>query len=193
MIYAGFWKRFVAMLIDAVICMVINIVLIIPWFVSPLAIIIIAAYHVVFETSPLRGTPGKAVMGISLVKSDGSTLRIQDSLIRFAVSFLSSALLCIGYFMSLFTEKRQTFHDMVADSVVVVGESMTAPNYWDVFVNQSKAIIAKNSQSSNSEVNYAAPAGNPHQSLEELYNLYQKGILTEEEYNNKKAEYLSRL
>jgi hypothetical protein len=59
---------------------------------------------------------------------------------------------------------------------------------WDGWVNQLKVIFSDKTKSSSE-----ATMRNPHTSLEELYNLYQKGILTEDEYKVKKEEYLKRL
>ncbi len=187
MIYAGFWRRFAALSLDAFIVWLLCAVTIIPWFIPPFCLIIAAVYRVVFETSSLRGTPGKVIMDICVVKADGSVLTVKDSLIRFAVSFLSSALLCLGYLMSLFTEKKQTLHDFVANTLVIE-TTFENKNYWEVFLSQSKIIFGSSAhpiEQSGSSVNT--------QSLEELYNLYQKGALTEEEYNLKKAEFLKRL
>ena len=118
-------------------------------------------------------------MKIAVLKADGSQLTIKDSILRYIMSWISGMFLCLGYFISLFTDKRQTFHDMVATTVVVEG-SFAGNNYWDIFVAQCKVIF-----SSDKKLN--------SQSLEELYNLYQKGILTEEEYKSKKDEYLKKL
>lgn len=196
MIYSGFWRRFLALLLDAVFIWIICVVTIIPYFLPPLCILIAAFYHVVFEVSPLRATPGKALMKIAVTKSNGAKLTIKDSVIRFAVSFLSSALLCIGYLIALFTEKKQTFHDFVADTVVI-DEVFAESNFWQIFIEQSKIIFNSGSHPIDGDVktysttSYERPVSG--QALEELYNLHQKGILTDEEYKTKKEEYLKRL
>ncbi len=188
MVYAGFWRRFAALILDAIFVWVICMLLIIPWFITPLCIIIGGVYRVVFETSPLRATPGKALMKMAVVKTNGSALTVQDSIIRMAVSFLSSALLCAGYLMALFTEKKQTLHDFVSDTVVI-NETFAENNFWQIFVAQSKVIFGRGSHPLSEN---EAPKAT-HQSLEELYNLHQKGILTDDEYRMKKEEYLRRL
>ncbi len=180
MIYAGFWKRAAAFVLDALVIWIIMFILYAArFFPQILAIILGGFYHAIFETSPLRATPGKALMKIAVLKADGSQLTIKDSILRYIMSWISGMFLCLGYFISLFTDKRQTFHDMVATTVVVEG-SFAGNNYWDIFVAQCKVIF-----SSDKKLN--------SQSLEELYNLYQKGILTEEEYKSKKDEYLKKL
>lgn len=200
MIYAGFWKRFIALCIDVFIIFLISAVLIIPLYVSPLSLIVAALYKIIFETSPLRSTPGKAIMGLAVVRANGATMSVKDSVVRFAVTFISSMFLFLGYFISLFNDKKQTFHDMVAGTVVIE-ETFAAPNYWSIFVNQWKIIFNSAAQTYHDSKNntfettarHVDPSPSTAQSLEELYNLYKKGILTEDEYTNKKAEYLSRL
>lgn len=192
--YAGFWKRFAAVIIDAIIIWLLSMVLIIPYFVPPLGIIVAAFYHVVFETSPLRATPGKAILKIAVVRSNGSLMNVKDSIIRFVLSFVSSMLMFIGYLMALFTSKKQTLHDFVADTVVIE-EVFAEQNYWDIFVSQTKILFNVDGHTT---VTSSGPRHNDYkpinsQSLEELYNLHQKGILSDEEYKLKKEEYLKRL
>jgi uncharacterized RDD family membrane protein YckC len=187
--YAGFWKRFAALLIDGIIIWLLSMVLIIPFYIPALGIIIAGFYHVIFETSPLRATPGKSLMKIAVVKSNGSLMTIKDSIIRFAVSLISSFILCIGYLMAIFTEKKQTLHDIVADTIVI-NEVFAEQNFWDIFVNQCKIIFVNNHRPTSTFSDGRAVSS---QSLEELYNLHQKGILTDEEYRIKKEEYLKRL
>lgn len=182
MIYAGFWRRFLACILDGIFVMIISIILIIPFWVTPLCIIIGIIYRVVFETSSLRATPGKALMGMSVIKTNGAKLTIKDSLIRLVMSFISSTFLCAGYLMALFTQKKQTLHDFVADTVVI-DETFAENNFWQIFLTRGKEIIGSENQ--------VPPV--PQYSLEDLYNLYQKGILTEDEYNMKKEEHLKRL
>lgn len=188
MTYSGFWRRFAALFIDGVILWIVYMLLmIVPFFPQVLWIIISTYYHVVFETSPLRATPGKALMGIAVIKPDGRMLTIKDAIIRHLMSFISSALLCAGYFMALFTEKKQTLHDLVAETIVVK-ETFAENNFWQIFVSQSKIIFATEK---NSDIHIEKKFDG--QSLEELYNLHQKGILSDEEYKAKKEEYLKRL
>lgn len=188
MIYAGFWKRAAAFILDAlVIWVIMAILLLVAFFPQILAFLLGGFYHVVFETSPLRATPGKALMKIAVLKADGRQLTIKDSIIRYALSWVSGMFLCLGYFISLFTEKKQTFHDMVAETVVVE-ETFAENNFWQIFVAQCKVIFGTDKGQINPSEKRV-----DSQSLEDLYNLYQKGILTEEEYKSKKEEYLKKL
>lgn len=188
--YASFWKRAVAMVIDmAVMTVIYCLLMIVPFFPMVLIFLISMYYHVAFETSPLRATPGKALMGIAVVMPDGRQLTIKDSVVRYVMSYFSSALMGLGYFLALFTEKNQTMHDFVANTVVIE-EKFAENNFWPIFVAQSKIIFNKDSIST-PDNSFERKVDS--QSLEDLYNLYQKGILTEEEYKLKKEEYLKKL
>src|SRR4051812_22898895 len=118
MIYAGFWRRFVAKMID-------QIIICIPWIAIAMllqahilgqivGVLIGIFYFPLFEASSLKATPGKAIMNMAVLTEAGSQLSIGQAFIRFFTGYLSGAILCIGYLMNLFTEKRQTLHDMIA-------------------------------------------------------------------------------
>ena len=176
--YAGFWRRLAAYLIDGFFMIILYMIL------APLSIIASFLYYPVFNSSSLRGTPGKYLMGLVVVNADGSQLSFKTAIIRHFMTMLSSCLFFLGYFMFFFTEKKQTLHDYVA-STVVLNENQPSTNVFNVWWNEMKSLINSTGPTTN--------VSRPAQNLEELYNLYQKGILTEEEYNSKKEEYLRRL
>jgi uncharacterized RDD family membrane protein YckC len=190
MIYAGFFNRFLALCIDAVIVWLISFVLFRTIILIPVAIVAQLIYYIVFETSELRGTPGKILMGISISRTDGSRLSVRSSLIRYAGRWLSGLALGLGFLMALFTAKNQSLHDFLADTIVTE-EKHSDLNMWDAWLKQFKVILGSFKDSPTTLVSETTK--NPHTSLEELYNLFQKGILTEEEYRMKKEEYLKRL
>jgi uncharacterized RDD family membrane protein YckC len=190
MIYAGFFTRFFALCIDSFIVWIVCGIFLRSMFTAPIGVIISLLYFVVFETSELRATPGKFIMGIAVVRRDGSRLDVKHALIRFFSIWLTRLTAGIGYLIALFTERKQTMHDFIADTVVVKGE-FSDLGLWDGWVKQLKVIFSDTAGSSSEATNTSTR--NPHTSLEELYNLYQKGILTEDEYKIKKEEYLKRL
>jgi uncharacterized RDD family membrane protein YckC len=49
-------------------------------------------------------------------------LALRVAFIRYLVVLASTCMLFAGHFLALFTARRQTLHDLVADSVVVDGE-----------------------------------------------------------------------
>jgi uncharacterized RDD family membrane protein YckC len=189
MVYAGFWRRFAAVVIDGVI-------LVIPsWAfdkIIPYAggIIFGFIYYPLFMTSPLQATPGKAIMGIAVLDENGQTLSMKAAIIRYLSTFLSALLLCIGYLMNLFTVKRQTLHDMIASSVVI---KKTAPdvNYFQVWFAELKKVGGDATASDN--ILKTTTDSNAAKAIEDLHKLFQSGAITQAEYDLKKSELLKKI
>lgn len=191
-VYSGFWRRFLAMVIDGFITVIPALAL---GYVVPFAgsILIALIYKPIFEASPLRATPGKAVLGMQVLSEEGQTLTLKQSYIRYFSSIVSGLILFIGYLMNLITEKKQTLHDMIAQTIVV---DQPAPdlNYFHVWLNKVKEIL--NDGPLASPLREPSSTSSTHSStmtIEQLYKLYQSGALTEEEYNKKKTEILNRV
>ncbi|MCH8054447.1 MAG: RDD family protein [Planctomycetes bacterium] len=76
-------------------------------------------------------TVGKYVCGIRVVDLYGQQLTFGRALGR-EVSKILSAILCIGYIMAAFTERKQGLHDMIASTYVVYVEpDLTVPLPYD--------------------------------------------------------------
>ncbi len=58
-------------------------------------------------------------IGIKVVRGNGERLTLGRSIGRYFATILSSIILCIGYLMAAFTDRKQALHDMVCDTVVV--------------------------------------------------------------------------
>ena len=138
--YAPIWKRAVAAFIDFAILSTIGTICIRSFFLMPLAFIINLLYKPIFEASLARATPGKAIMGIAVVKTNEEQLTIRDGYIRYFSSFISSFTLGLGYFLALFTEKKQTLHDYLAATVVIekIYDHSGLWNEWVVTVKKLK-------------------------------------------------------
>jgi len=76
-------------------------------------------YYVLFIG--LKGqTPGKMALGIRVVGLDGGPPGAVRAFVREVVGkFLSSLILCLGYFWMLWDPNRQCWHDKLAGTVVV--------------------------------------------------------------------------
>ncbi|MCW5966729.1 MAG: RDD family protein [Bryobacterales bacterium] len=86
----------------------------------PLSLLAPLLYHLKFETGPAQGTLGKQWLGIRVVTLDGRTISKGQSLGRCVVRFLlSGAFVGLGYFIALFTERKQALHDLIANTIVV--------------------------------------------------------------------------
>lgn len=117
--YAGFGIRLGAMLIDGVILSVVS------WFLGGLAddwlvgVLIQVLYFGVIQGATGGQTAGKAMVGIRVVLDDGSPLTVGWGLLRSLSEYISAFILCIGYLMVLWTERKQALHDMIVGTVVI--------------------------------------------------------------------------
>jgi len=84
-----------------------------------LGVVIGVCYHVGLETSEKQGTWGKQIVGIMVTDQDGRRLTVGRAFGRYFAHILTACSLGIGLLMPLFTEKRQTLHDMIAGCIVV--------------------------------------------------------------------------
>ncbi len=145
MIYAGFFRRFAATIIDAIIVALPLLIFGTTFLVLPIGLFsgVISGifYKSVFESSEMAATPGKALMGISVLSESGQTLTFKKAVLRFFCSYLSGALLGIGYLMQPFTSKRQALHDMLSEAIVIRKETPDF-NYFVIWRNQIKIIFA---------------------------------------------------
>lgn len=183
--YAGFWLRFFAFVIDS---MIISIPSLLAGLLIPVAggIMISFMYKPFFESSALRATPGKALLGLQVISLEGKRISFKSSFIRHGAEFISMLFLFFGYLLNLFTERRQTLHDILAETVVVKSRPPEI-NYLEAWTEEVTRVFS-GKKSSETEVVKAPPS----HVLEELHDLYQKGILTEAEYNTKKGEILAK-
>lgn len=116
---AGIGARVVAGIIDAVIVTVVGGVaaIILPVIGG---LIVYGLYVVLMMANQkFQGTLGMKALGIKVVEANGMTISMQASVIRWAMSYASAAILLIGYLMALFSDKKQTLHDRVAETYVV--------------------------------------------------------------------------
>ena len=63
-------------------------------------------------------TPGKRVMCLRIVRSDGDRVRAGNA-VRREVGYVISGILFLGYLWILFDSRRQGFHDKLAGTIVV--------------------------------------------------------------------------
>ena len=145
--YASFWKRTAAYLIDSIIYGIIvglinNILGLVlalsvginntPGNEPPLSdiltvlgILICAqlaayvAYYVWPETSSWQGTIGKKILGLQVTDLQGRRISFIRSLWRHVAMLFSAIILCIGYLMCFWTERKQCLHDQLADCLVM--------------------------------------------------------------------------
>ncbi|HLT38873.1 MAG TPA: RDD family protein [Enhygromyxa sp.] len=76
-------------------------------------------YFATQESSGWMGTLGKRAMGLAVQGVDGRQLGFGRASLRWAGRWLSGLAFGLGYLLALFNDKRQTFHDLLAGTVVV--------------------------------------------------------------------------
>ena len=120
--YAGFWIRFVAYIIDAIILAIpnfaIGMVVSIP-VSNILSLVISGGYFIYFFSSEMMATPGKMAMGLIVTDGDGNRISAGTAATRWIGYFISAIVLLIGFFMIGFTEKKEGLHDKLAGTLVV--------------------------------------------------------------------------
>ncbi len=120
-LYAGFWVRFVAMIIDAVIIAVGSGLIsaatlgagIIVTFVGPWL------YEAFMLSSEWQATVGKRAMSIAVTGIDGNRISFARATGRHFAKWISVLTLGVGFIMIVFTAKKQALHDMIAETLVV--------------------------------------------------------------------------
>lgn len=140
MIYAGFFRRFVALIID-------SLIIFIPSWIAGVAIPFVGAvainflYSVILESSSAKSTPGKFLMGIIVLDENGQQLSFSKSCIRYFMKFVSGMIMMIGYLIQFFTVKRQALHDIVAGAVVVHHSQTMSPNWVQAWLAQMRWLL----------------------------------------------------
>ena len=117
-IYAGFWIRFLAAFIDALLFSI--IALVVNRRLGEFSYII----YVVLMTKIYQATLGKMVVGIKVVSENSENLTWGQVILREIVGkFVSGMVFSIGYIMVGFTERKQGLHDKIAKTLVISTKS----------------------------------------------------------------------
>lgn len=140
--YAGFWIRVCAALVDGVILFAVNGLMtllqitlqggfqemlspdtssmdvIITMLIWMLYMLFDVSYDVFF-VGKYGATPGKMILGLRVVRSDGSPVTYYRALGRYFALWLSSLTLYIGFIIAAFDDQKRTLHDHICDTRVV--------------------------------------------------------------------------
>jgi uncharacterized RDD family membrane protein YckC len=114
-------NRFVAILIDGIILGIIGglVYAVIGNSGSIVSFIVGAAYYWYFMTRSDGQTPGKKIMNVKVIKTDGSALTDADAIIRYVGYYINSVVFMIGWIWALFDQNNQGWHDKIAQTYVV--------------------------------------------------------------------------
>ncbi|MDH3960367.1 MAG: RDD family protein, partial [Desulfuromonadales bacterium] len=81
---------------------------------------VLSISYAVFFTGYCGQTPGKMVLRIKVIRTDGSPINYGRAALREVLGkFISSILLGIGYLMVAFDNRKQGLHDKIADTYVI--------------------------------------------------------------------------
>ncbi|MDO9181194.1 MAG: RDD family protein [Bacteriovorax sp.] len=142
MVYSNLWRRAAAAIIDGIILSAISTLCIRTVFLFPLAFVMHFFYKPIFESSNVRATPGKYLAEISVCRTNGDKLSLKDAYIRYFSSWLSGLTLGIGYLIAIFNNKKQTLHDMFADTVVI-DKVYENQGLWTEWLSQMKFLFSR--------------------------------------------------
>lgn len=120
--YAGFWERFGATFIDALILGLLQFILsfyVDEWQGNVVNLIFGWLYYAVQESGPMQATVGKRALGIKVTNMDGGPISFGQATGRHFGKILSTLILFIGYLMMLWDDRSQTLHDRLAGTLVV--------------------------------------------------------------------------
>jgi uncharacterized RDD family membrane protein YckC len=123
---AGFGRRLLATLVDAVVFMVAAVPVILllgpedPGSLGQAILqVAVIAYYVVLEGTSGQ-TVGKRALGIRLVDARrGGSIGLGRAFVRYLARILSSLPFFLGYFWMLWDRNKQTWHDKLSSSVVI--------------------------------------------------------------------------
>ncbi len=142
-VYAGFWRRFVAVLVDGILLSIVvfplrwavTMIGITPraaaggfsvdnnwlafWSFGTLIAYLIEFIYSVYFISQKGATLGKMLMGVKVVTATGGPISVGRAIGRFFARYLSTLTLFIGYIMAAFDDQKRALHDHICNTRVV--------------------------------------------------------------------------
>jgi uncharacterized RDD family membrane protein YckC len=177
--YSSLGRRIIAFLIDV---LIVAIPTGIANFIIPVlgGLIVWFLFIPLLEASELQATIGKNLMGIQVTDLQGGRISLRSSVIRNLLKLISAAIVFIGFFFALFTRKKQTLHDLLAETVVIYGQSERSLS--DVWLKSIRETF-------NFPKWHCAETG--LDKIERLQVLREKGALSEAEFQVAKEKILN--
>jgi uncharacterized RDD family membrane protein YckC len=142
-VYAGFWLRVIAYLLDSlVLAFVVALVIVVPlmergaiptdnpWFLyqnesrqtlATWLLVFMASwlYFAVFESSPWQATPGKRLVGLCVTDLAGRRLTFTRASWRYLGKLVFGTILLFGFLFAAFTPQKQALYDITAQCLVL--------------------------------------------------------------------------
>jgi uncharacterized RDD family membrane protein YckC len=93
------------------------------WPAMLLSALMVWLYFALCESSAWQATVGKLALGIRVTDLDGQRISFPRALGRYLGKMLSAFLLCIGFLMVAWTQRKQGLHDLLAKTLVLNGRA----------------------------------------------------------------------
>jgi len=140
--YGGFWIRVIAALVDAIIVRAatwpVSVIfglgglgmmggfphagLGLHMFGSGVVVMLVIfgswLYEAFMLSSPYQATLGKMIFGMKVTDLYGNRISFGRATARHFAKWLSGLIMCIGYIMVAFTQRKQGLHDLIAETLV---------------------------------------------------------------------------
>ena len=147
-VYAGFWKRVAASIIDNLLLGIVGGViggmlgfaigtsvglqgsLVLDVLVNLFSIALGAVYFGWMHSSEQQASLGKMAVGIKVVRTSGERISFARAIGRHFATIISALILGIGYLMAAFTDRKQALHDIICDTLVVDKHAFTDHPEW---------------------------------------------------------------
>ena len=119
-IYAGFWQRFLAGIIDLIILIVIEIILIfIPIIGWILSLFVTWLYFAIQHSSTKQATFGMRALDIKITDENHDKIGFWRATGNFYLTVISAFIVFIGFFMIAFTSRKQGFHNLISRTLCI--------------------------------------------------------------------------
>tara|TARA_B100000029_G_scaffold498327_1_gene567013 strand:- start:7 stop:495 length:489 start_codon:yes stop_codon:yes gene_type:complete len=119
-IYAGFWQRFIAGFIDLIILIIIEIVLILIPVIGWIASFFVTwLYFAIQHSSSKQATLGMRALDIQITNEKHEKISFWRATGNFYVTFFSSLIFFIGFFMIAFTSRKQGLHNLISRTIYI--------------------------------------------------------------------------
>lgn len=127
---AGIGERFLALIVDSVILGIISGALGADgrWFLGGVVGFIVGVgYHWYFLTRQSGQTPGKMLLNIRVIKTDGTPISDTDAVLRY-IGYVINFMLVLPWLWAVIDSENQGWHDKIAKTYVIKTESRKVKN-----------------------------------------------------------------
>ena len=119
-IYAGFWQRILAGIIDLIILIVIEIILIfIPVIGWILSLFVAWLYFAIQHSSTKQATFGMRALDIKITDENHNKIGFWRATGNFYLTVISTLIIFIGFLMIAFTSRKQGFHNLISRTLCI--------------------------------------------------------------------------